>query len=69
MQNILVYLFNIYPKDIVLKVIKHVNNGHLTQMQYKVEHRRKEDLKTKPNMSESENLRWAGKQEHAWAET
>ena len=57
MQNILVYLFNIYPKDIVLKVIKHVNKGHLTQMQYKVEHRRKEDLKTKPNMSESENLR------------
>lgn len=69
MQNILLYLFGIYPEDILLKVIKHGNSGHLTQMQHKVEYHWKEDLKVKPNMSESENLRWAGKQEHAWAET
>lgn len=57
MQNILLYLFSIYPEDILLEVIKHVNSGHLTQMQHKVEYHRKEDLKAKPNMSESENLR------------
>ena len=57
MQNILLYLFSIYPEDILLKVIKHVNSGHLTQMQHEVEYHWKEDLKAKPNMSESENLR------------